>query len=326
MVSAPMARGAPPALAKAVSEAGGLGLIGGGYGDEHDMDQAFASVGNVPVGVGFITWSLAQHPGLLDQALRHRPKAVMLSFGNPAPFAESIKAAGALLMCQCQTLEHAKAAVQVGADVIVAQGSEAGGHGASRGTMSLVAEMADFLHATHPETMLLAAGGIADGRGLAAALMLGADGALMGSRFWASAESRVHDGLVQAAITATGDETVQSSIPDLARGKPWPSPFKIRTLATPIIKDWLPREAELRTEPQVRRLIAARYADGAASGDPSHTAVIVGEAAGLIKDRPSAKVLVRRIADEAALRLSGAGGLVSDLVKPGAAVTVRSSL
>ncbi|CAE7244493.1 unnamed protein product [Symbiodinium natans] len=301
-----MARASPPALAKAVSEAGGLGLIGGGYGDEHDLDLAFAAAAPARVGVGFITWSLDRQPELLEQALRHKPTAVMLSFGDPAPHARAIKAAGAALFCQCQTLRHVAEAVAAGADVVVAQGSEAGGHGSVRGTMSFVAEVADYLKAHSPSTLLLAAGGIADGRGLAASLMLGADGVLMGSRFWACEESHVKSGLVDAAIAADGDATVRSSVPDIARGKAWPAPFNIRTLSTQIIKHWLPLEAETKANPQQRQELAEQYAQGAAEADPQNTGVIVGEAVGLIHDRPSAKVLVRRIAAEAAGMLSTA--------------------
>ena len=100
----------------------------------------------------------------------------MLSFGTPTPFAPAVKAAGSKLICQVQNMEHARAAVDAGADIIVAQGAEAGGHGLSRSTFTLVPEVADYLTRAAPATVLVAAGGIADGRGLAAALMLGAEG------------------------------------------------------------------------------------------------------------------------------------------------------
>jgi NAD(P)H-dependent flavin oxidoreductase YrpB (nitropropane dioxygenase family) len=124
--------------------------------------------------------------------LAHVLAAVMLSFGDPHPFAPAIKAAGRLLICQVQDMRHARAALDEGADIVVAQGTEAGGHGARRATMTLVPEVADLLAQRSPETLLVAAGGIADGRGLAAALMLGADGVLVGSRLWASPEALVH--------------------------------------------------------------------------------------------------------------------------------------
>ena len=191
IVSAPMALASGGALAAAVSRAGGLGLIGGGYGDSDWVRAQFAAAGSERVGVGFITWSAQRSPRVVAEALEFRPAAVMLSFGDPADFAEQVKSAGAVLICQCQNLSHVERAIEVGADVVVAQGAEAGGHGSLRGTLSLVPEVADFLTEFSPETLLLAAGGIADGRALAASLALGADGVLIGTRLWASEEALV---------------------------------------------------------------------------------------------------------------------------------------
>src|SRR4051812_8579727 len=159
---APMDLVASGQLAAAVTLAGGLGLIGGGYGDAEWLTREFAATGTARVGCGFITWSLAQKPELLDVALDHRPAAVMLSFGDPSPFAAKIKSAGAKLICQVQSRAQAKAAAASGADILVAQGTEAGGHGATRSTLTLVPEIVDSL----PEVPVVAAGGIADGRGL----------------------------------------------------------------------------------------------------------------------------------------------------------------
>ncbi|MDB5900767.1 MAG: nitronate monooxygenase family protein, partial [Ramlibacter sp.] len=169
IVSAPMAFAAGGALAAAVSRAGGLGLIGGGYGDAEWLERQFAAAGDERVGVGFITWSLQKSPSLLAGVLLHRPAAVMLSFGDPRGFADDIRHAGAVLICQCQDMSHVVQAVEAGAGVIVAQGSEAGGHGALRGTLGFVPEVADYLAEHAAGTLLLAAGGIVDGRGLAAA-------------------------------------------------------------------------------------------------------------------------------------------------------------
>lgn len=127
-----------------------------------------------------------RRPALLDMALERRPAAAMLSFRDPAPFVERIKRAGAALICQIQTVAMARDAVAKGADVLVAQGGEAGGHGVARGTIALVPAVVD---AVGPDLPVAAAGGIADGRGLAAALMLGAFGVLMGTRFFASEEA-----------------------------------------------------------------------------------------------------------------------------------------
>ena len=139
----------------------------------------------------------------------------MLSFGDEKPFIGPIKDAGGIVICQVQTLAQALAAHDNGADVIVAQGSEAGGHAATRGTISLVREVVDRID-TVP---VVAAGGIADGRGLAAALMLGATGVLVGTRFCATQESLMPDEAKERALEATGDETLQSSVVDILRDK-----------------------------------------------------------------------------------------------------------
>jgi len=154
VISAPMAFAAGGALAAAVSAAGGLGLIGGGYGDSAWLDEQFKIAAGRRVGVGFITWSLQRSPHLLTQVLKYKPAAVMLSFGDPRPFVEEIRRAGALVMCQCQNRSHIRDAIEVGADIVVAQGAEAGGHGALRGTLSLVPEAADLLAAHSPNSLL----------------------------------------------------------------------------------------------------------------------------------------------------------------------------
>ena len=95
----------------AVSTAGGLGLIGGGYGDADWLTQEFRAAGNQPVGCGFITWSLHRQPPLLDLALSNNPKAILLSFGDPEPLAERIKQRGVTLICQVQTRRDAERAL-----------------------------------------------------------------------------------------------------------------------------------------------------------------------------------------------------------------------
>ncbi|HET7910864.1 MAG TPA: nitronate monooxygenase, partial [Pseudolabrys sp.] len=223
VISAPMGFVAGGRLAAAVTAAGGLGLIGGGYGDAEWLEREFASAGNTRVGCGFITWSLAQQPQLLDKVLTHAPAAIMLSFGVPALFAQPIKAAGALLVCQIQSMAHAREAVAAGADIVVAQGTEAGGHAQTRTTFTLVPEVADYLVKAAPDTLLVAAGGVGDGRGLAAALMLGADGVLLGSRLLMTEEALVPPGFHDAIIRADGDATIKTRVIDVVRGLNWPT-------------------------------------------------------------------------------------------------------
>src|ERR1700676_5350532 len=131
ILSAPMDVIAGARLTAAVSAAGGFGILGGGYGDRTWLEQETAKLAgtSAPFGIGFITWSLAKRPELLDIALEAAPRAIMLSFGDPRPFAPRIKAAGALLICQVQDEEMALMALDAGADILVAQGTEAGGQG-----------------------------------------------------------------------------------------------------------------------------------------------------------------------------------------------------
>ncbi|MDP2084623.1 MAG: nitronate monooxygenase [Gemmobacter sp.] len=297
---APMAGAAGGALAGAVARAGGLGLLGGGYGDADWIAAEWDRAGGAPIGIGFITWRLT--PALLNAALVRGPVAVMLSFGDPAPFAPAIHAAGVPLICQCQTVDHARAALDAGAQVIVAQGAEAGGHGDRRGTMTLVPELADLLAAGTPNTLLLAAGGIADGRGLAASLMLGADGVLVGTRLWAAAEALVPPGFHAAAVAATGDVTVRSSAPDAARLLDWPAPFTIRTLRSAFTDRWGGHTAALRApEGEAAR---ADWAAAQAAGDASAGTPVAGEAVGLIHDIPPAAAILSRLSEQACALLS----------------------
>ena len=305
VAAAPMALAAGGALAAAVSRAGGLGLIGGGYGDQAWIERQFAIAGSERVGVGFITWSLHESPALLTAALRHRPVAVMLSFGDPRAFADEIHAASAVLICQCQNMAHVMDAVDAGADVIVAQGSEAGGHGALRGTFSLVPEVSDYLAEHAPETPLLAAGGIADGRGLAAALMLGADGVLVGTRLWASREALVAEGHHRAILETSGDGTLRTRIPDIVRQLPWPEGFTARIRRNAFTERWHGREEALQRAAAEE---GARYRQAFEAGDPEHTAVWFGEAAGLIHSIEPAALIIERMVADASRRIASCGG------------------
>ena len=307
VISAPMAFAAGGRLAAAVSNAGGLGLIGGGYGDGEWLDAQFREAGNARIGCGFITWSLRRQPQLLDAVLARNPAALFLSFDDPSPFASRIKGAGARLICQVQTRRDAERALDCGADVLVAQGAEAGGHAEKRGTTTLVPEVADLIAKRAPETLLCAAGGIADGRGLAAALMLGADGVLVGSRFWASEEALVHPNMQAVAIAATGDDTVQTSVTDIVRRRDWPDRFKIRVMRNEFTDRWHGREDELRATVDRE---APAFAAAMAAGDARIATPIVGEAAGLISSVEPAGVILERMVSEAEALLRGAQRMI----------------
>jgi nitronate monooxygenase len=313
-----MAIAAGGKLAAAVTGAGGLGLIGGGYGDSTWLDDQFEAAAGRRVGCGFITWSLQQSPTLLTGALRHRPAAVMLSFGDPRPFVGEIRAAGAAVICQCQDMGHVATAIEAGADVVVAQGAEAGGHGAVRGTLTLVPEAADAIAAQAPDTLLLAAGGIADGRGLAAALMLGADGVLVGTRLWASNEALVARPHHRRILESDGDGTVRTTVADIARRLPWPKGFTGRIARNAFAARWHGREDDLRS---CADLEGPRYRQAFADGDPENAAVWFGEAAGLIHSIEPAAVIVERMAAEAAVLLNKHAGAGSSSVAAASTAT-----
>ena len=303
---APMGGVAGGALAGAVSAAGGLGLIGAGYADpslgfgsEDWVRSEFDKAGNRAVGIGFITWALDRRPGALDSALDRRPRAVMLSFGDIAPHAAKIRESGAILICQVQTLKDAREAAAKGAQIIVAQGTEAGGHGADRSTLPLVPAVADAV----APVPVAAAGGIADGRGLAAALMLGAEAVLVGTRFWATREALGHANQKALIERSGGDDTLRTSVFDTARGITWPKPYTGRAIRNAFADDWHGRDDEVRAggRPVRERFLAAQRA-----GDTETAVTFAGEGLDLIADRPGAGELVRRIVDEAVAALDAA--------------------
>jgi nitronate monooxygenase len=322
MLSAPMDVIAGARLTAAVSRAGGFGILGGGYGERVWLEQETAKLkqSSVSFGIGFITWSLAKRPELLDIALDARPRAIMLSFGDPKPFAPRVKAAGAYLICQVQDEEMAKQALDAGADILIAQGSEAGGHGASRTTIDLVPAIIDLIAGRVP---VVAAGGIADGRGLAAMMMLGASGVLLGTRFFASEEADGADEAKRIICKAKSGSSVRGIIFDLSRNNVWPAPFTGRCLINDHARRWMGREVELL---QNVNEVAAEYAAAKAAGNFNVAAVIAGEAVGLIHDIPPAADIIDRIVTEAEQILQGRRNSVifpSPLVGEGGADKVR---
>jgi nitronate monooxygenase len=195
-------------------------------------------------------------------------------------------------------MASAREAVDAGADILVAQGGEAGGHSGSRATLPLVPEVADFLSATAPETLLVAAGGIADGRGLAAALMLGADGVLIGSRLLATEEALTPAGFHPAILAADGDATRRTTVIDLVRDLDWPAEFQIRALNNRFVANWHGREGEL-SEPATKAREQERYWQAFARGDADNAGVLVGEAAGLIHEVVPAGAVVQGMVAQA---------------------------
>jgi nitronate monooxygenase len=290
---APMGGYAGGALAAAVSEAGGFGIVGGGREPASWLERELAIVAErtaKPWGVGFLSW--AADPGVVALALAHRPCAVMLAFGDPRPFAGLVRESGARLILQVTDLAEARQAVEAGADVIVAQGTEAGGHsgGNGRSTFAFVPVVADLA----APTPVLAAGGIADGRGVAAAFALGAAGALIGTRFLATPEALCDPAVAKAIIDGSGEDTERNTILDLARGAPWPSRYPARTLRHPFSAQWRGREAELAASAAARQA----YQEAIAAGTIPPVPVWASQAIDLVTDLMPAADLVRRLAAE----------------------------
>jgi nitronate monooxygenase len=295
---APMAMISGGRLAAAVTAAGGLGLIGGGYGDAEWLQSEIGQAGGAPVGYGFITWSLARNPELLDTALARRPATIMLSFGDLRPFADRIREAGVPLIAQVQTLDQARRALDVGADIVAAQGGDAGGHGMSvRSIFTLVPEVVDLVAERSAETPVLAAGGVTDGRGLAAALALGADGVLVGTRFWAAPGALVSARAHQRAIRASGDDTVRTQVYDVVRRLDWPAEYNARALGNSFLDTWHGNEARLSES--LPEAVEA-FEKAVAAEDFDTAAILVGEGVGLIHDIRPAADIVREMADDAA--------------------------
>ncbi|WP_406115976.1 NAD(P)H-dependent flavin oxidoreductase [Streptomyces sp. NBC_01014] len=301
IASAPMGGSAGGALAAAVSLGGGFGLLGAGGGERDWLARELPIVARAgrPWGVGFLSWA-ADVRGV-EQALEYDPGAVMLSFGDPGPFAERIRAAGAAVIVQVTDLEEARQALDLGADVVVAQGTESGGHGARHGrsTLPFVPVVVDLAG----PVPVLAAGGIADGRGVAAALALGAAGALIGTRFQATAEALVAPSTAEAIVQGRGQDTERSSVLDIARSSAWPSAYTSRTLGHPYLDRWRGREAELAASADAQR----DYRADVARGDVPRLPVWAGEAVDLVTDLPPAAELVAALAAQAADALARAG-------------------
>ncbi len=303
---APMGMVSGGALAAAVTRGGGLGMIGAGYGKAEWLDAEFDAAGNARVGVGFITWSLDRQPELLDLCLERKPAAVMLSFGDPTPYVAKIKQAGGKVICQIQNLRDAKAAVQAGADIIVAQGTEAGGHGASRATLPLVPAVVDAAG----QIPVVAAGGIADGRGVAAALALGAAGVLLGSYFYISEESLVHPRLKQAVLSASGDDVVRTKVFDMVRGYTWPEPYTGAALANSFLKRWHGNEDELRSQLDSEM---PRYAEAAAEADPDTHVLFISQSADLLRESKPAEAMLEKLMAQTASELTRLAELAKGL-------------
>ena len=302
VMSAPMGLHSGGRLAGAVTAAGGLGSFGGTH-PAKGPDWIQAEIATVraltdgPFAIGFITAFIPMFEPLFDAALHADtpPTVIAFSFGDPRPWLDRAKNVGATTMCQVQTYDDAAQAVDAGTDVLVVQGTEAGGH---TGTMSLLPFLAGAA-ARWPDVPLLAAGGIADGRTLAAALTAGADGAWLGTAFMATPEAvEVHDVNKELIVASDGGDTVLDRAYDIVSGLPWPNGIGLRVRRNRFTDEWAGREAELQSR---REEFAA--APGAVPFEtppsPDTDMVLYGQSAAFVTAvRPAAEI-VRVVSEEA---------------------------
>jgi len=295
ILQAGMARATTPELVAAVSNAGGLGIIGGLSRTPDELRNEIREVRELtdrPFGVNHVVCRMDR--AAVQMTLAQRVPVLSLAWGRATDLTYQAHEAGIKVIHMVNTPEEAGQVASDGADVIVAQGSEGGGHVGTMSTMSLVPQVVDLVGGVP----VLAAGGIADGRGLAAALMLGAQGALIGTRFLATPEARGRGHSKDVILNALGSQTVASKFYDDVLGIVWPGAL-VRSIEHPLLDEWADRQKEwtLAAE-QLRPALEAAIT----SGD----FVLAGESAGLVHDIVPAGELVARIAKEAENLLGGA--------------------
>lgn len=298
VVGAPMAGVSGGALARAVSLAGGLGMIGvsGAHPASFVAEQcAIPTADELPFGVGLMAWALPDRPDLLEATIAARPGLVSVSFGDPGPFVAPLHDAGIAVAAQVNTVADVHRAVDAGVDVLVAQGTEAGGHTGHRATLPLLQEVL-----TLTDRPVIAAGGIATGSGMAAVLVAGAAGVWIGTPLLSCPEG-LNTPTARARVRAAcGDDTVLTRSFDVAQRVAWPERWPGRALVNEFSRTWHGREDELRQDAAASQ----RVIDARRSGDLEQAPVYAGESVGLVTAERSATDVVRELdaAAEKALR------------------------
>jgi nitronate monooxygenase len=287
VVGAPMAGVSGGALARAVSLGGGLGMIGvsGAHRSEFITEQcAIPAESEVPFGVGLMVWVLADRPDLFEATIAAHPSLVSISFGDPAPYVGPLHDAGIAVATQVNTVADVERAQEAGVDVLVAQGTEAGGHTGRRAMLPLLQEVL-----TLTDRPVVAAGGIATGAGMAAALVAGAAGVWIGTPLLSCTEGLNAPALRKRVRAASGDETVLTRAFDVAEGAAWPDRWPGRALVNDFSRTWHGREDELRQDAAARQSVI----DGRRTGDPAAAPIYAGESVGLVTTERSATDVVR---------------------------------
>lgn len=294
ILNAPMGGVAGSALATAVSHAGGLGMIGmGSAGSVESLRAQLRALGQLdrPFGIGLLGWAVETEPQLLSVALDARPTLVSVSFGDDWGWIRRTHDAGVLAVTQVFDVRGALRAVEAGVDVVVARGLEGGGHGEFRvGTLPLLAGILDRV-----EVPVIAAGGIASGRGLAAVLAAGAAAAWVGTAFSVCPESMLTDGAREAVLNATDTDTVTTRVFDIAAGYPWPRHQPERVLRNAFSDRWDGHEDDLRRDAAA----VADLAQAVESGDFQVAPVNAGQGVSSITAVSTAADLIQQLCADA---------------------------
>ncbi|GAB18745.1 putative oxidoreductase [Gordonia effusa NBRC 100432] len=292
VVGAPMAGAAGGRLAAAITAAGGLGMVG--VGNVATVEQIapeleIASAGG-RFGVGLMCWSLPDNPELLDVTLAASPSLVSLSFGDPRPYLDTVHNAGIPVGAQVGTRAEALDVLDAGVDAVVVRGDEGGGHG--RGVVATLPLLQQVLEIT--DKPVLAAGGIATARGLAAVLAAGAAAAWVGTPFAASEESLFKDSAKAAVIAADTDQTVYTRAFDVAQRFNWPTIYGGRALTNDFTAQWADRVTEL--EGNVSDELTSEMKQARVQGNTDMAPVYAGQSAGLVSQNRTAAQVVESFA------------------------------
>ena len=290
VMNAPMSNHSGGTLAAAVSEAGGLGTFGGsnGLGSDWLRDQIthVRAATDRPFGVGFITQLIEPDPEGFEIVLDEGVPVVIFSFTDPQPWLGRARDAGAVTVCQVQSLELARLAADAGADMLLVQGNEAGGH---TGGMNLLPLLVAVVEA-YPQLPVLAAGGITTGRALTAVLAAGAEGASLGTALLATPEAvEVPETFKERVVLSDGQDTVFTRLYDLLGDSPWPTGIAGRVYRNRLVREWHGRDEAVMER---REELASDVAAARARHDPEASSVYMGQGAGAVNAiRPAAEVI-----------------------------------
>lgn len=315
LLQAPIGSATSIELAAAVSAAGALGILALTWRDVSEIRRILREVATLtarPVAVNLVLqWDMRER---LEACLEEGARLVSFFWGDPTPYVPVVHAAGGLVLQTVGSVAEARRAVAAGVDVLVAQGAEAGGH--VRGTVSTMVLVPLVVDAVGTSVPVIAAGGIADGRGLAAALMLGAAGAMIGTRFLVADEADVHAVYAEALCRAVAEEAIYTTLFE----EGWPN-APHRVLANSTLREWEAAGSPARgSRPGESEPVAwsggtalLRYSDSiptrSTDGAVEQLAMYAGQSVGLVRHREPAGTIVETIRRQALETLGSASGL-----------------